>query len=72
MQRFAKYFSPTLETSVYKGVPIGLLDEFRATVQAAGFKPYRIRFRGKSVPGYRRPQEHCPKRLAETFSVYPE
>ena len=59
--------SPGYETSEFKGIPMVL---YRKVTRLLPCKDRRIKFRGKSKPGYIRPQAHTIKKYADTFAVY--
>ena len=59
--------SPGYETSEIKGIPMLL---YRKVTRLLPCKDRRIKFRGKSKPGYIRPQAHTIKKYADTFAVY--
>ena len=59
--------SPGYETSEFKGIPMLL---YRKVTRLLPCKDRRIKFRGKSKPGYIRPQSHTIKKFADTFAVY--
>ena len=59
--------SPGYETSEFKGIPMVL---YRKVTRLLPCKDRRIKFRGKSKPGYTRPQSHTIKKYADTFAVY--
>ena len=59
--------SPGYETSEFKGIPMLL---YRKVTRLLPCKDRRIKFRGKSKPGYIRPQAHTIKKYADTFAVY--
>lgn len=71
-----RYLSPENETSIFKGIPIWLRysDEIRNLMMTRKFS---VKYRGKSKIGawgteyYKRPQSHCHKDHAETFTIYP-
>ncbi len=70
----ARYLSPENETSTFKGIPIWLRhsDEVRNLMMTRKFS---IKYRGKSKycgkDIYIRPQSHCHKDHADTFTIYP-
>jgi hypothetical protein len=74
IELLTKHASPFFEESLAKGIPI----KYLKTVQAAllfgeaseGLTGFRYMFRGKSKPGYKRPQAWCSKAGAETFAIY--
>ena len=59
--------SPSSEESMFKGIPMLL---YRKVTRLLPCKDRRIKFRGKSKPGYTRPQSHTIKEFADTFAVY--
>ena len=59
--------SPSSHASMFKGIPMVL---YRKVTRLLPIKDRRIRFRGKSKPGYTRPQSHTIKEFADTFAVY--
>ena len=59
--------SPGYETSEFKGIPMVL---YRKVTRLLPCKDRRIKFRGKSKPGYTRPASHTIKEFADTFAVY--
>ena len=59
--------SPGYETSEFKGIPMIL---YRKVTRLLPMKDRRIKFRGKSKPGYKRPASHTIKEFADTFAVY--
>ena len=59
--------SPGYETSEFKGIPMVL---YRKVTRLLPMKDRRIRFRGKSKPGYVRPAMFVHKDFADTFAVY--
>ena len=62
-----KYFSPVSENSTFKGIPMSLYNE---VTRLLPITDRRIKFRGKSKPGYTRPASHTIKEFADTFAVY--
>ena len=62
-----KYFSPVSENSTFKGIPMSL---YKKVTRLLPMKDRRIKFRGKSKPGYTRPQSHTSKEFADTFAIY--
>jgi len=65
-----KYDSPDYENSIYKGIPIQHRHNPVVEKFLKGGK-YRIKYRGTSKPGYRRPQSNTIKEYADTFAIYP-
>ena len=59
--------SPKSHTSEFKGIPMTLYGE---VTRVLPMKDRRIRFRGKSKPGYIRPAMFVHKDFADTFAVY--
>ena len=59
--------SPSSHESMFKGIPMLL---YRKVTRLLPCKDRRIKFRGKSKPGYTRPQSHTIKKYADTFAVY--
>ena len=62
-----KYRSPESHESMFKGIPMLL---YRKVTRLLPMKDRRIRFRGKSKPGYVRPAMFVHKDFADTFAVY--
>ena len=65
-----------LDPFKYKGrciaanIPIKYLPYFKEVSASRRAKKLRYRYRGKSKPGYARPQSFCHMHGADTFSVY--
>ena len=59
--------SPSSHASMFKGIPMVL---YRKVTRLLPMKDRRIKFRGKSKPGYKRPASHTIKEFADTFAVY--
>ena len=59
--------SPGYETSEFKGIPMVL---YRKVTRLLPCKDRRIKFRGKSKPGYVRPAMYVRKEFADTFAKY--
>ena len=59
--------SPSSHESMFKGIPMVL---YRKVTRLLPCKDRRIKFRGKSKPGYIRPQAHTIKKFADTFAIY--
>ena len=59
--------SPSSHESMFKGIPMVL---YRKVTRLLPCKDRRIRFRGKSKPGYVRPVMFVHKDFADTFAVY--
>ena len=63
-----KYLSHPLECSIAKGIPIKYLPLFKEFSKKV--KGLRIRYRGKSKPGYKRVSSFCHMAYADTFAIY--
>ena len=63
-----KYLSHPLECSIAKGIPIKYLPLFKEFSRKV--KGLRIRYRGNSKPGYRRPRDFVHRAYADTFAIY--
>ena len=63
-----KYLSHSLECSIAKGIPIKYLPLFKEFSRKV--KGLRIRYRGNSKPGYRRPRDFVHMAYADTFAIY--
>ena len=63
----ASFRTPSSEESMFKGIPMLL---YRKVTRLLPCKDRRIKFRGKSKPGYTRPQSHTIKEFADTFAIY--
>ena len=63
-----KYLSTKYEASVAKGIPMKYLSFFKEFSKKV--KPLRIRYRGKSQPGYRRVSSFCHMAYADSFAIY--
>ena len=63
------YISPHHEYSLFKGIPISerYSDEVKSLMQSGR---YRIKYRGKSKLGWRRPRNYTTKQYADTFAIY--
>ena len=59
--------SPSSHESMFKGIPMAL---YHKVTRLLPCKDRRIRFRGKSKPGYVRPVMYVHKKFADTFAVY--
>ena len=59
--------SPSSHESMFKGIPMVL---YRKVTRLLPMKDRRIKFMGKSKPGYTRPQSHTIKEFADTFAIY--
>ena len=65
-----------LDPFKYKGsciaanIPIKYLPYFKEVSASRKAKKLRYRYRGKSKPGYQRPQSFCHLYGTDTFSVY--
>ena len=70
------YKSPSNETSMYKGIPIALLEETKKILRENGVR-YHVKYRGPrnySVGDTRdkqNKQASCLRRFATSFAVYP-
>ena len=62
-----RFRSPSSDESMFKGIPMVL---YRKVTRLLPCKDRRIKFRGKSKPGYIRPQAHTIKKYADPFAVY--
>ena len=62
-----KYRSPESHESMFKGIPMTL---YREVTRVLPMKDRRIKFRGTSKPGYRRPRAYTLKAMADTFAIY--
>ena len=56
------------EFSIAKGIPMKYLSFFKEFSKKV--KPLRIRYRGKSKPGYRRVSSFCHMAYADSFAIY--
>ena len=63
-----QYISHPNEFSIAKGIPMKYLSFFKEFSKKV--KPLRIRYRGKSKPGYRRVSSFCHMAYADTFAIY--
>ena len=63
-----KYLSHPNEASIAKGIPMNFLIFFKEFSKKV--KPLRIRYRGKSKPGYRRVSSFCHMAYADSFAIY--
>ena len=59
--------SPSSDESMFKGIPMVL---YRNVTRLLPCKDRRIKFRGKSKPGYVRPAMFVHKEFADTFAIY--
>jgi hypothetical protein len=59
--------SPSSHESMFKGIPMSLYEK---VTRLLPMKDRRIRFRGKSKPGYVRPAMYVRKEFADTFAIY--
>ena len=57
-------------TCIAANIPIKYLSYFKEVSASKRAKKLRYRYRGKSKPGYQRPQSFCHMHGADTFSVY--
>lgn len=71
--KFGQYVSPPWETSILKGVPVSLKDQFLDQARLVGFK-VKIRYRGPRKHRLDRSrftrQSSCILADAVTFTVY--
>ena len=76
-----KHASPSYEASYAKGIPMKYHEQVKKDLKhcnatmcfmyrAFGGNSFRYIFRGKSKPGFKRPQAWCPKPHADTFAIY--
>ena len=63
-----KYKGHPLERGIAKGIPMKYLPLFKEFSKKV--KPLRIRYRGNSKPGYRRPRDYVHMAYADTFAIY--
>ena len=63
-----KYLSHKNEFSIAKGIPMKYLSFFKEFSKKV--KPLRIRYRGKSKPGYRRVSSFCHMAYVDSFAIY--
>ena len=63
-----KYQSTKFECSIAKGIPMKYLSLYKEFSKKV--KPLRIRYRGNSKPGYRRPRDYVHMSYADTFAIY--
>ena len=63
-----QYISHPNESSIAKGIPMNYLIFFKEFSKKV--KPLRIRYRGKSKPGYRRVSSFCHMAYADSFAIY--
>tara|TARA_R100001460_G_C3504276_1_gene170739 strand:+ start:122 stop:394 length:273 start_codon:yes stop_codon:yes gene_type:complete len=63
-----RYLSTHYEQSIAKGIPMKYLPLFKEF--SLKVKGLRIRYRGKSKPGYRRVSSFCHMAYADTFAIY--
>ena len=55
---------------IASGIPIKYLKYFKVVTNNKKAMNVRYRYRGKSKPGYARPQSFCHMNFADTFAVY--
>ena len=55
---------------IASGIPIKYLKYFKEVSAHKNAMNVRYRYRGKSKPGYVRPQSFCHMNFADTFAVY--
>ena len=74
MINITDYLSPSYEASMFKGIPIDLLDEVKVFLKQKGIK-YRIKYRGPRAGLDSRFKEQqqasCLRKFATSFAVYP-
>ena len=63
-----QYISHLNECSIAKGIPMKYLNFFKEFSKKV--KPLKIRYRGKSKPGYRRVSSFCHMAYADSFAIY--
>ena len=63
-----QYISHPNESSIAKGIPMKYLNFFKEFSKKV--KPLKIRYRGKSKPGYRRVSSFCHMAYADSFAIY--
>ena len=63
-----KYKGRPFERGIAKGIPMKYLSLFKEFSKKV--KPLRIRYRGNSKPGYRRPRDFVHMAYADTFAIY--
>ena len=63
-----KYKAHPNEKGIAKGIPMKYLSLFKEFSKKV--KPLRIRYRGNSKPGYRRPRDYVHMAYADTFAIY--
>ena len=57
-------------TCIASNIPIKYLKYFKEVSASRRAKRVRYRYRGKSKPGYKRPQSFCHMNHADTFAIY--
>lgn len=62
-----KFKSPAKETSAFKGIPMDLQGEVLKLLPS---KNRRLKYRGTSKPGFKRPQSNTIRAYADTFAIY--
>ena len=62
-----KFKSPANETSAFKGIPMDLQGE---VLKLLPCKNRRLKYRGTSKPGFKRPQSNTIRAYADTFAIY--
>lgn len=70
MIKLENYLCPGDESGLYKGIPM----EYRnapVIQEILKTRLFSVKYRGKSKPGYVRPQNGCHKHGADTFAIYP-
>lgn len=63
-----KYLAHPNEQGIAKGIPMKFLPLFYQFSKKV--KGLRIRYRGNSKPGYRRPRDFVHRAYADTFAIY--
>jgi len=63
-----KYKAHPNESGIAKGIPMKYLPLFKEVSKKV--KPLRIRYRGNSKPGYRRPRDYVHMAYADSFAIY--
>ena len=63
-----KYKGHPLERGIAKGIPMKYLPLFKEFSKKV--KPLRIRYRGNSKLGYRRPRDYVHMAYADSFAIY--
>ncbi len=58
------------DVCIAANIPIKYLPYFKEVSASRRAKRIRYRYRGKSKPGYKRPQSFCHMNYADTFAIY--